>query len=127
LEESTTTAFDRVGGPLALEKMCSGFIFILAENLDIVSTLLHTAEIQRPAFQHVLDPRGEVFFHEGCICAPFLLPSFQIDAYIKVSMSWPDMAFCFMPGASHHHKNDVGCTGTQFWPNNAYIIKGYLL
>jgi hypothetical protein len=35
----------------------------------------------------------------------FLLPSCQIDAYMKVSMSWPDMAFCFMPGASHHHKD----------------------
>jgi TRAP-type mannitol/chloroaromatic compound transport system permease small subunit len=44
----------------------------------------------------------------------FLLPSCQIDVYMKVSMSWPDMAFCFMPGASHHHKDDVGYTGTQF-------------
>jgi hypothetical protein len=32
---------------------------------------------------------------------------------MKVSMSWPDMAFCFMPGASHHHRDVVGCTGTQ--------------
>jgi hypothetical protein len=37
----------------------------------------------------------------------FLLPSCQIAAYMKVSMSWPDMAFCFMLGASHHHKDDV--------------------
>jgi hypothetical protein len=44
----------------------------------------------------------------------FLLLSCQIVAYMKVSMSWPDMAFCFMPGASHHHKDDVGCTGTPF-------------
>jgi hypothetical protein len=51
----------------------------------------------------------------------FLLPSCQFTAYMKVSMSWPDAAFCFMPGASHHHWDDVGCTGTPFRPNNVYI------
>jgi hypothetical protein len=32
-----------------------------------------------------------------------------------------------MPGASHHYIDDVGCTGTPFWPKNIYIIIGYLL
>jgi hypothetical protein len=44
----------------------------------------------------------------------FLLPSCQMTAYMKVSMSWPDMAFSLMPGASHHQKDDVGCTSTPF-------------
>jgi hypothetical protein len=56
----------------------------------------------------------------------FLLPSCQLTAYTKVSVIWPDMAFCFMPGASHHHKDDVGCTGAPFWPNNIHTIIGYL-
>jgi hypothetical protein len=42
-------------------------------------------------------------------------------------MSWPDMAFCFTPGATHLHKDDVDCSGTQLWPNNIYIIIGHLL
>jgi hypothetical protein len=33
---------------------------------------------------------------------------------------------CFMPGVPHHHKDDVGCTGNPFAPNNVYVIKGYL-
>jgi hypothetical protein len=51
----------------------------------------------------------------------FLLPSCQIVACIKVGMSWPDMAFCFMLGASHHHKDDVGCTSTPLWPIRANL------
>jgi hypothetical protein len=43
-----------------------------------------------------------------------LLPSCQFTAYKEVSMSCPDMDFCFMPGTSHRHKDDVGCTGTLF-------------
>jgi hypothetical protein len=35
----------------------------------------------------------------------FLLPFCQFTAYLRVKVS-----FCFMPGASHHHKDDVGCT-----------------
>jgi hypothetical protein len=50
-----------------------------------------------------------------------------LPRYMKVSESWPDMACCFVPGASHHHQDDVGCTGTPLWPNNVYIIVGYLL
>jgi hypothetical protein len=29
--------------------------------------------------------------------------------YMRVSVSWPDMALCFMPGGSHHRKDNVGC------------------
>jgi hypothetical protein len=41
---------------------------------------------------------------------------------VHKSGSWSDMPFCLMPGASHHHKDVVGCTGAPFWPNNVYII-----
>jgi hypothetical protein len=27
----------------------------------------------------------------------------SLPTYMRVSMSWPDIVFCFMPGASHHH------------------------
>jgi hypothetical protein len=29
-------------------------------------------------------------------------------------VSWTDVAFYFMPGAEHHYKSGVGCTGTPF-------------
>jgi hypothetical protein len=48
------------------------------------------------------------------LCIHFLLPSCQFTAYMRVSVRWPDMAFCFMPGVSRHHKDDVGCTSTPF-------------
>jgi hypothetical protein len=43
-------------------------------------------------------------------------------------MRWPEMGFCFIPGASHPHMDGVGCTGTPFRPNNVYILLciGYL-
>jgi hypothetical protein len=40
--------------------------------------------------------------------ATFLSPSCQFIAYMRVSTSLPDRAFCFMPGASQHHKDDMG-------------------
>jgi hypothetical protein len=47
---------------------------------------------------------------------------------MKVSVSWPDMDFCFVPRASHHHKADVGCANAPFdLTAFTYIIKGSLL
>jgi hypothetical protein len=50
-----------------------------------------------------------------------LLQSCQIAAYMKVSMSWPDMAFCFMLGASHHHKDDDIIL--QMWQNFGIFLR----
>jgi hypothetical protein len=32
--------------------------------------------------------------------------SSSLPTYMTLSMSWPDMAFCFMPGASYYHMDE---------------------
>jgi hypothetical protein len=32
------------------------------------------------------------------------------------------VAFCFIPGAGHHHKNDASCSGTPFRQNQEPIL-----
>jgi hypothetical protein len=51
---------------------------------------------------------------DQCEFIAFLLPSCQFATYMSVSMSWTDMAFCFMAAASNHHMDDLGCTCTPF-------------
>jgi hypothetical protein len=42
---------------------------------------------------------------------------------MKVSVMWPDIACCFMPGASHSHKDVVGCTGIPFDLTTFILLK----